>query len=104
MVKKISMCSHCKGTGIVEQETEREPYSILRWRAGNEYDVIGASVTIYETCKAASAIAEAKNSAVCFDFLGVEVEMRPGDEWEKSARTWWLFKYDETPEESFKRR
>jgi hypothetical protein len=94
------MCPTCHGTGQVR---EREPRDLLSWRAGNEYDVLGTA-TIFETCAAACLIATSKQSAVCFSFNDVAVEVQPGDDPTTIAKAWWWKAYGETEEESYARR
>lgn len=100
-MKRERACPHCGGTGSVMVE---HPGGLLRWRAGNEYDVIGGAPSIFEVCNAASLLAQGRGSPVCFDFNGTPVEVHPDDNPVTVANAWWVKTFGETQEESYARR
>lgn len=95
------VCPRCSGSGRIQAPS---PRTILDWRGGDRYEVVGCSATIFESCDAAKHIAASKKAVVCFDFLGIEVVVEPASSPEAVAREWWVKKYGETLEASHARR
>ncbi len=105
---RVEQCSRCGGTGSHVDLYALRPGSrrelALQRRAGMVIATpVGAS-DIFECCREAAEIAERAKRPVAFQFNEQVVVMKPGDNPNLVARSWWQAAYGETPEETMEKR
>lgn len=99
-------CPRCKGCGTITDGYALAPTDRAVLDAPNEAIrayVRGAS-SIFDACAEAADIAKRSGEPVAFRFTDSTVVVKPGDNGDKVARDWWQRTYNETPEETAKRR
>lgn len=98
-------CWHCGGCGKTTDTFALAPGEPL---PDVPQDAICAVVvgtrSIYEAAREAAEIAGRSGRQVAFQFIDQVVVVQPGDDPELWARTWWIERYGETPEQTLERR
>lgn len=102
-------CRACRGTGV-----RLGSYALHAASRGMALEdevpagavrafVVGSS-SIFEACREAAEVAGRAGRPVAFMFNDLLVVIKPGDDPDLAARTWWQLAHGETPEQTWERR